>query len=310
MCPSMCSSLLPKILILGVESLIIIIGNIATVIVFWKRRSELKQTCLFLINLTVADLMVGVGIIEDVVNEIWKLASTRCTTSWEKYVVLNEIFGCASISFLALISLERLYAIMCPFRIRITSRGKYICSIVVMWLMPGPFVVAQLLMPFHDVVNWVVTVYVFVCLITITCAYSAIWFFCKKRDPRLPPNRHERNKELAKTLFIVTLLSLITWLPFTVINTITATFNMSYVSVPVLTDVARFLRLANSLINPIVYCFRMSLFRRTSREMFLKKMTTGLHVSVRQTSSETAAPVLLSISYLSVVTKTNNILSG
>lgn len=87
----MCSSSLPKILILGVESLIIIIANTVTVIVFWKRRSQLKQTCLFLINLTVADLMVGVGIIEDVVNEIWKLASTSCTTSWEKYVVLNEI---------------------------------------------------------------------------------------------------------------------------------------------------------------------------------------------------------------------------
>ena len=308
MCPSMYSSSLPKILILGVESLIIIIANIVTVIVFWKRRSKLKQTCLFLINLTVADLMVGVGIIEDVVNEIWKLASTSCTTSWEKYVVLNEIFGGASISFLALISLERLYAIMWPFRIRTTSRGKYICSIVVVWLMPALLVVAELSIPFHDVVNWVGTVYVFVCLITITGAYSVIWFFCKKSDPRLPPNRHERNKELAKTLFIVTLLSLITWLPFTVINTITVTFNMHDVSVPFLTDVVRFLRLANSLINPIVYCFRMSLFRKTLREMFLKKMTTGLRVSVRQTSSETTAPVLLSISYLNVVTKTNDIL--
>lgn len=297
----MCPSSLSKILILGVESLIIILANIVTVMVFWKRRSQLKQTCLFLINLTVADLMVGVGLIEDVVNEIWKLTSPSCTTSWEKYVVLNEIFGCASISFLALISLERLYAIMWPFRIRTTSRGKYICSIGVVWLLPGPFVVAQLLIPFHDVVSWVGTVYLFVCLLTITCAYSAIWFFCKKSDPRLPPNRHERNKELVKTLFIVTLLSLVTWLPFTVISTITVNFNMPDVSGPVLTDVARFLRLSNSLINPIVYCFRMSLFRRTLREMFLKKMTLGLHLRVLQTRSESTTPVPLSISYLSVV---------
>ena len=84
---------------------------------------------------------------------------------------------------------------------------------------------------------------------------------------------------------------------------------MRDVSGSVLLDVTRFIRLANSLINPVVYCFRMPLFRRTLREMFLKKMTTGVHVSEQQASSETIAPVLLSISYLGVATKTSIILS-
>jgi len=285
--------------------MIIILANIATVIVFWKRRSQLKQTCFILINLTVADLMVGVGIIEDVVNEIWKLLSSSCTASWEKYVVLNEIFGGASITFLALISLERLYAIVWPFRIRTTSRGKYICSVGVVWLISGLLVVVKLLLPSQDVINWVGTVYLFVCLITISGAYSVIWFFYKKKDPSLPPNRHKRNKELAKTLFIVTLLSLVTWLPFTVIGTRRVTFNMLHFSGPVLLDVTRFIRLANSFINPIVYSFRMPLFRRTLREMFLKKMTTGVHVSEHHASLEIITPVLLSISYLGVATKTS-----
>lgn len=201
MCTSKYSNSLPRILILGVESLIIILSNIATVIVFWKRRSQSKQTCLFLINLTVADLMVGVGLIEDVVNEIWKLASSSCTTSWEKYVVLNEIFGSASISFLVLISLERLYGIVGPFRFKNTSIGKYICRIGVVWLMSGFLVFAQLFRPFHDVVSWVGTVYLFAWLMTISCAYSAIWFSYKNKDPRSPPNRHERNKELADSVY-------------------------------------------------------------------------------------------------------------
>lgn len=309
MCTSNYSFTLPRIIILGVESLIIILANIVTVIVFWKRRSLLKQTCFFLINLTVADLMVGVGNIENVVNEIWKLTSSSCTTSWEKYVVLNEIFGCASISFLVLISLERLYAIVWPFRTRATSRGTYVCSIGAVWLLSAVIVVANLLKPAGDVVPWFSIAYMFVCLITISCAYCVIWFFYKKKDPRLPPNRHERDKELAKTLFIVTLLSLITWLPFTVTGTMRNTLKMPGVSGPVLIDVTRFLRLANSFINPIVYCFRIPLFRRTLTEMFLKKMTTGLNVGERQTSSqsETIAAVVLSISYLNVTTKTNHI---
>lgn len=169
--------------------------------------------------------------------------------------------------------------------------------------------VANLLKPAGDVVPWFSIAYMFVCLITISCAYCVIWFFYKKKDPRLPPNRHERDKELAKTLFIVTLLSLITWLPFTVTGTMRNTLKMPGVFGPVLVGVTRFLRLANSFINPIVYCFRIPLFRRTLTEMFLKKMTTGLNVGERQTSSqsETIAAVVLSISYLNVTTKTNHI---
>ena len=185
--------------------------------------------------------------------------------------MLNEIFAGVSKSFLAFISLERLYAIVWPFCIRTTSRGNYIC----------------------DGVNWVGMLYLFVVfLITISCAYSVIWFFYKKKDPRLPPNRRERNKEQAKTLFIVTLLSLITWLPFTLIRTMTVTFNMPDVSGQLLTDLVQF------LLNQSNRLFRMPLFRRTLRGMFLKmlkKMTIGLHVCEHQTSSETIVPVLLSI---------------
>ena len=183
MCTNKYSNSLPKILILGVESLIIILANIATVVVFWKRRSQLKQTCLILINLTVAYLMVGVGIIEDVVNEIWKLLSSSCTGSWEKFVVLNEIFGGASITLLALISLERLYAIVWPFRIRNTSRGKYICSVGVVWLISGLLVVVKLLLPSQDVINWVGTVYLFVCLITISGHILSSGSFTKRKIP-------------------------------------------------------------------------------------------------------------------------------
>ena len=143
MCTSKHEHALPWIVVLGVETLIIILGNIATVIVFWKNRSQLKQTCLFLINLTVADLMVGIGNIESVVVKIHKsfIASSSCKTTWGDYVVSEEFFGCASIGFLALISLERLYAVVWPFRVNtkiyfqrwssVASFGYTSCSPVV-----------------------------------------------------------------------------------------------------------------------------------------------------------------------------------
>lgn len=292
MCTSKHEHPLPWIVILGVETLVIILGNVATVIVFWKNRSQLKQTCLFLINLTVADLMVGIGNIESVVVEIHKSFKTSlsCETTWGDYVVSEELFGCASIGFLALISLERLYAVVYPLRIRTTSTRKYIFSVGVVWLLSGTVAVAQLLgtaatLITKDIFIWFVTMYLFVCLMIISCAYSAVWFSSRKEDPRLPPNRYKRNKELVKTLFIVTLLSLIAWLPFTVVHNLRFTLKENFAIGPVFDDVTQVLQLANSFINPVVYCFRMPLFRRTLRGLFTRKKATRLHFREHQTCS-------------------------
>lgn len=292
MCTSKHEHPLPWIVILGVETLVIILGNVATVIVFWKNRSQLKQTCLFLINLTVADLMVGIGNIESVVVEIHKSFKTSlsCETTWGDYVVSEELFGCASIGFLALISLERLYAVVYPLRIRTTSTRKYIFSVGVVWLLSGTVAVAQLLgtaatLITKDIFIWFVTMYLFVCLMIISCAYSAVWFSSRKEDPRLPPNRYKRNKELVKTLFIVTLLSLIAWLPFTVVHNLRFTLKENFAIGPVFDDVTQVLQLANSFINPVVYCFRMPLFRRTLRGLFTRKKATRPHFREHQTCS-------------------------
>ena len=292
MCTSKHEHPIPWIVILGVESLIIILGNIVTIIVFWKQRSQLKQTSLLLINLTVADLMVGIGNIESVVIEIRKnfMTSSSCETLWGDYVVSEELFGCASIGFLALISLERLYAMVWPLRIRTTSTRKYVLSLGVVWLLSGTVAAAQLLgtaatLITEDIFIWFVTMYLFVCLTIISCAYPAVWFFSRKEDPRLPPNRYKRNKELAKTLFIVTLLSLITWLPFTVVHNLQFTLKGNVAIGPVFHDATQFLQLANSFINPVVYCFRMPLFRRSLREIFTWTKATMLHVREHQTCS-------------------------
>ena len=292
MCAGKHENALPWIVTLGAETLLIILGTIVTIIVFWKNRNQLKQTCILLINLTVADLLVGIGNIESVVVEIHKnfMTSSSSQTTWGDFVVSEELFGCASTGFLALVSLERLYAVVWPLHIRTTSTRKYFFSVGVVWLISSTIAVAQLLgtsatLITEDIFTWFVTMYSFACLIIISCAYSAVWFFSRKEDPRLPPNRYNRNKELAKTLFIVTLLSLITWLPFTVVHNLLFTLKGNIAFGSVFDDVAQVLYLANSFINPVVYCFKMPLFRRTLRKVFLRKNTASQHVRERQTCS-------------------------
>ena len=42
-----------------VESVLVFLGNLFTIFVFWKHRNRLKRTTFLLINLAVADLLVG-----------------------------------------------------------------------------------------------------------------------------------------------------------------------------------------------------------------------------------------------------------
>ena len=202
-----------------------------------------------------------------------------------------------------------MYAIVWPFRMRATSTRIYIYGIAVAWAVSGISAGGLVLSKFFPAISiavdfhayaWFASVYMFVCLLIILCAYSIIWFCSKKEDPRLPLNRHKRNKELAKTLFIVTVLSLITWLPISVVFHMRSTLEGSIYFI-----VVRCFQLANSFINPIVYCLRMPLFRTTLKTIFLRKTSSigiGLQSLEHQTHAEdNNAPVLLSILFHVVI---------
>ena len=49
------------IAISALEIAVIIIGNVFTISIFWTLRFHLKRTCFLLINLAVADLLVGIA---------------------------------------------------------------------------------------------------------------------------------------------------------------------------------------------------------------------------------------------------------
>jgi hypothetical protein len=72
------------------------------------------------------------------------------------------------------------------------------------------------------------------------------------------------------TLFIVTVLSLITWLPY-IITIILTTLNSSYVlSYNIGFQLIDLIHLTNSLINPIIYVFRMRDFRKALAQLIFK----------------------------------------
>lgn len=89
----------------------------------------------------------------------------------------------------------------------------------------------------------------------------------RNEDPRIPVDRREQNKKLAMTLFIVTSLSVLAWLPLTVSYIISYLVRIDQLR-KLLHYTGRCLQLANSFVNPIVYYARMPEFRRTFKNLF------------------------------------------
>ena len=106
--------------------------------------------------------------------------------------------------------------------------------------------------------------------------------FCFRAYPQRHCAAALRQRKLTVTLFITTLVSLLLWLPYSILYLLAD--RSSYISFNSLSDPERirlfsslnFLRYANSVVNPILYAVRMpdfkkallSLFRHSQRENF------------------------------------------
>ena len=165
------------IVIFALEAAVIITGNVFTIFVFkTQSRLHLKRTCLLLINLAVADLLVGVG--EVLVLVIHRIPRTdiRSLTVWWSF----QAFGSyVSLMFLAVFSLERVYAVFWPLRHRVTSARAYIFSIVIVWVIGLCITGLSLLTVYHadvDTVYFAVTVdfLLFISLVIICASYLSI----------------------------------------------------------------------------------------------------------------------------------------
>lgn len=122
--------------VLAIEIVLIIVGNSFAIFVFWTQRFHLKRTSFLLINLAVADLLVGIAQVvvlttqnisngekeaerKPDVNVFWEFQVSGLTTS---------------VMFLALISLERVFAVLWPLRHRVISTRVYNYSIATVWV--------------------------------------------------------------------------------------------------------------------------------------------------------------------------------
>ena len=176
------------------------------------------------------------------------------------------LFSGTSVYFLALISMERAFAQ--PIRHRIANSRVYNCSIVIVWAV-GLVVFGLTVLSFHysDFVEEYVFLPFRTCLL-ISFLIICVSYLSIRTRLRAPPlaeldnHRHrsrEHNLRFSKTVFIAIASSLAFWMPAFVVYS-TREFSQRCFT-PLVFWLVDAMYLVNSMVNPLVYSFRMQIFK-------------------------------------------------
>ena len=268
---SSASECIPWLVVLIIECLAIVILNIITIAVFVKKKRQLQRRSTYLIiHLAIVDVLVGAvsGPLQIEIKMEWlcPLWNYRRNTLWSHRLsfLFLHLFYFTSLTNLIAISLERLHATFCPFRHRFVRKWVYRAIIIVIWLIPICREVAQiflweiadllvintyLYLPFYTVYLFVICVSYILIIIKVRCS----------RHPQIH-SRSKRERKLTGTALIVSLVSLLCFLPAMIYLVCLHLSFTRFMNVHIFMAVS-VLCLGNSLVNPIIYSLRMPGFR-------------------------------------------------
>ena len=265
------SECIPWLVVLIIECLAIVILNIITIVVFVKKKRQLQRRSTYLIiHLAIVDLLVGAVSgplqIEIGMSQLCPLWNYRRKTIWSHRLsfAFVHLFSFISLTNLIAVSLERLHATFCPFRHRFVRKWVYRAIIIVIWLIAIVREVAQIFLweiDYFEVINaYLYCLFYAVSLFVICVSYILI--IIKVRCSRHPQfhSRSKRERKLTGTALIVSLVSLLCFLPAMIYAGWAGNYSTYFINVHIHMAVL-VLFLANSLVNPIIYARRMPGFR-------------------------------------------------
>ena len=264
------SECIPWLVVLTIECMAIVILNTITVLVFVKKKRQLQRRSTYLIiHLAIVDLLVGVVSgplqIEIGMSQFCPLWKEKTISSQHLSFAFVYLFSSTSLTNLTAVSLERLHATFFPFRHRFVRKWVYRAITIIIWLIAIVREVAQIVLKGiadRAVINTYLYIQFYaVSLFVICVSYILITF--KVRCSRHPQfhSRSKRERKLTGTALIVSLVSLLCFLPAMIyvacLRVSFTCFRNFHIDMAALV-----LFLANSLVNPIIYALRMPGFRK------------------------------------------------
>ena len=271
--------------------------NLLSIIVFIKN-SNLRTRAMYLaINLTVVDMFVG-GSATSVIVLLFLLYGCGAGSTVFIFIAAREwppillVFfmidtwvSLTSLTGIAVISLDRMHATFRPFRHRNTEKWVYGVTIAGVWILSAmifiPSPIIRLYGNLHQQWQLVFAFYLWLsygllCLFVIFVSYTsiALKFWCGTRPPS--HGAAIRQRKLTVTLFIMTIVSLLLFLPFPVYTLSTdRSFNLTFLRLRLSFTL---LHHTNSLVNPIIYTIRIPEFRRALLILFKRRQRQNVAI--------------------------------
>ena len=239
----------------------ILIINVITVIAFARIRHLRKRSTYLIINLTVADLLVGV-----VTGPLYYLNRHKENNVFRWVIQLT--FPMASQVNLSLISLERLHATRFPFKHCLITKRFYFKIIIGSWLITFAiaFVMANLT---KEVRSYAWASFSLLTLLVLTVSYIIVIVNAQRNPHSQNHGSLHMERKLSVTLFIVTAVSVLTILPCAIYKSIPGHLQekLSNPSRVEIYDMLTTIYFASSIVNPVVYAIRMQEFRKAVRNL-------------------------------------------
>ena len=263
-------------------SVAIVTVNLLSIVLFIKNRSLRTRAMYLVINLTIADMFVG-GFSHFFLFQCLSKHScdiVKMNLSQELNVIINFLFSwfpLTSLTNIAVISLDRMHATIRPFRHRLIKKWVYGVTIAGVWVLAAMVSTVILILQLYekewsDIYSFFLwSSYCCLCLFVICVSYSCIVvkLLCGAHPPH--HGAASRQRKLTITLFIMTIVSLLMWLPYAVATFLYFQSSLKFLSLQEsfrLESSLRILYFMNSLVNPIVYTLRMPEFRNALLLLF------------------------------------------
>lgn len=258
------------------EAVLITAGNLLTTLVFLRCRKLRTRRYYLIINLTISDTLVGALALPTFLVSFGKSLNV-----WDKIsavprevgLVLDMFAGFASIAFLTMISLERLYATLRPFSYRALKSQWYVLLTVIAWVVAGSIPSLHLCLMKYESTSQIIVVTVWVPflsaqLLIVCVSYLVIWRKVRVVNKSMGKKRTvEKESSLSRICLLVTAMSLVAWLPFIILSQVDAilgsfNFHAFYIT--------KFLHYANSLLNPVLYVVKIPEFKASLTQLFTR----------------------------------------
>ena len=271
------------------ESVAIVTLNLCTIIVFIKNRNLRKRSTYLVMNLAVIDMLAGGSAIYEFYRvgadcNVWKSHSID-HEGWAFYTVhvLTILFPISSLSNITVIALERMHATFWPLRHLMLKKSAYGIIIAVVWVTACLTAIGHILLShthfgeLSHVYFYLRTSIVVMCLLIIFVSYLSI--VIKVRYGAQPQHHGaaSRERKLTMTLLIVTVVSLLLYLPYAILHFLMLISkseilqSLSSSESFCLFSVIIAIFYANHLVNPVLYAIRMPEYRSAVLALFRKR---------------------------------------